>query len=272
MPSGFLYDAGPAGDVNGDGFADFLFQTRYDPLTYMGGAVAISDGPAPPSASSQSFYAFGADYNGDGFADAASMTGDVSPIDITRGGPAGFDPSSPRPSRRPRPRRSVALATIDANGDGYADLAVATSDGVMLVLDGSAAGLGVPTPASQSPPLARPAGSSDTPVATGDFNGDGRPESARRRRGPSPAAASSLPRTSSTSGPRPASPRRAPRSRCPPMRRVRPDSISDVNGDGFEDVTVGLVDRSYQPNGSQTVHATAFLLFLGGPGGLKPAA
>ena len=43
-------------------------------MTYMGGAGGLTEGPSAATEGSQSFYAFGADYDGDGFADAASMT------------------------------------------------------------------------------------------------------------------------------------------------------------------------------------------------------
>ena len=76
-----------------DGYADFLFKTRFTPVTYMGGAGRAQRGAERRSRGSQSFYAFGADYDGDGFADAASCEQWLSTILVTRGGPAGFDPA-----------------------------------------------------------------------------------------------------------------------------------------------------------------------------------
>jgi hypothetical protein len=269
MPEGFIYNAGAAGDVNGDGYADFLFKTRYTSLTYMGGATAISDGPAADAAGSQSFYAFGADYDGDGFADAASMTNGSSAIDITRGGPAGFDRSGGTSITLPADPLIGELATIDANGDGYADLAVATSDGGMLVLAGSATGLGAAAPAFSIASSCSGC-ALDTPLGTGDFNGDGRPDLLTQE---GTVAAGGVVTEAyfvhfgTATG---FSPTSTPLS-LPDNALVNTDSISDVNGDGFEDVTVGLFDTITHPDGSQSYSTTKFMLLLGGPGGLTPA-
>jgi hypothetical protein len=270
MPAGFLYDAGAAGDVNGDGYADFLFKTRYPTLTYMGGAAAISEGPPPASETALSFYAFGADYDADGFADAANMNSNTGPIIVTPGGPAGFDASKVTMIPLPTSGQVGALATIDANGDGYADLAVATSDGVMLVLDGSAAGLGAPTPVFSVTTSCSTCSVLDTPLATGDFNGDGRPDLLTQEgnyESTGGVTAAYFVHFGTATG---FSPTSTPLS-LPDNARVKLDSISDVNGDGFEDVTVGLTDTITQPSGFKTYSTTKFMLLLGGPDGLKPA-
>ena len=64
----------------------------------------------------------------------------------------------------------------DFNADGYDDLALAYEDGRMQVL--TATDVNNPFPQSGNPLLLGPAATFDrlTSLATGDFNGDGRPE------------------------------------------------------------------------------------------------
>jgi FG-GAP-like repeat len=259
MPYGPIYSAGPAGDVNADGYADFLFKTRFTPATYMGGAAGLSDGPIAATEGSQSFYAFGADYDGDGFADAASMTNGVPTVLVTRGGPAGFDASGSITLTPPLPPEIANVVTIDGNGDGYADLAVGTETGDLQILAGSASGLSA-TPIQTLCPSCEFVG----PIGTGDFNGDGFPDLvAQEGMGATLffvhyGTASGFSETSNLLS-------------LPQTASVRPDSISDVNGDGFEDVTAELYETVTDASGAQTIHVTGYRLFLGGAGGLTPA-
>ena len=210
MPYGPIYSAGPAGDIDANGYADFLFKTRFTPVTYMGGAGGLTEGPSAATDGSQSFYAFGADYDGDGFADAASMTNNVSTILVTRGGPAGFDPAGFTTLTPPVPPSIGNFATIDGNGDGYANLAVGTDAGGAQSWPARPAG----SARRQSRRSARRVGSSGqsrpaTSTATGF-----RISSRRRGRGPSPS--------SSTTGRRAASRGPARRCRSPRRRRCAP--------------------------------------------------
>ena len=256
---GAVYDAGPAGDVNGDGYADFLFKTRFSIVTYMGGAGSLTDGPFPAAEGSQSFYAFGGDYDGDGFADAASMTNGSPDVLVTRGGAAGFDPTVFTTLTPPLPPQIGLLATVDANGDGYADLAVGNGPEGIQFLAGAAGGLGA-TPIRI---LCDVCGFA-APIATGDFNGDGRPDIVTQ------AGQGAILFFVHYGTPTGFSDTITPLG-LPDNAVVTPASISDVNGDGFEDVTAGLVDTITNPNGSQTPSVTRFVLLYGGPGGLTPA-
>jgi hypothetical protein len=267
QPAGSFYDTGPAGDVNGDGYADFLFKTRFDILTYLGGAAAITDGQPPAAHGTQSFFAFGADYDGDGFADATSMTNGESTLEVTRGGPGGFDRTMVATITTPEQPKVGALATIDANGDGYADLATELESGGLAIFAGSAQGLS-PTPV-QTIALASScqACSFIAPIGTGDFNGDGLPDLVTQE-GPGPA---NVPVFAVHFGTATGFDPAATNLALPDDARASADSISDVNGDGFEDLTVARLDTIDNPDGSVSYRALRFMLLYGGPGGLTPA-
>jgi hypothetical protein len=259
---GSVYGAGPAGDVDGDGYGDAVAKTRWEAATYMGGTGEIRVAQPPLFEWSQSTCAFGADYDGDGFADAATIAGHGDTLDITRGGPAGFDAAAAYSLKLPGAPLTGGLATVDANGDGYADLAVALYPGLLAILAGSAAGL-EPTPLQQLAVVAPdPTLAYIDPVGSGDFNGDGLPD---------------LVTAEGTSGTHFAihygtgagyDPTATPLD-LPDDASVTAQSIGDVNGDSFEDLTVGLWDTVTDSGGAQRARVTRYLLLLGGLGGLR---
>jgi FG-GAP repeat/FG-GAP-like repeat len=230
----------PAGDVNGDGFADLVVgASEYDnghpnegrALVFHGGPTGLATSPAWTAEGDQPGGNFGiatttaGDVNGDGFADllvGAHLFDDGSVNEgvafLFLGSAAGL---APTPAWRRGGNQDGALfghsvATAgDVNGDGYADAIIGaelfdngtTNEGRAFVFHGSPAGLDTVA----------------TWTAEGDQNG------------------ATFGRFVATAG--------------------------DVNGDGFADVIVGA--PAYDQGESNEGRA---FVFLGGPAGLAPVA
>ncbi|MEU8471417.1 FG-GAP and VCBS repeat-containing protein [Streptomyces sp. NPDC029006] len=153
-----------------------------------GGLLALAAGPA--TAATPAKYAD--DFNGDGYRDYASGWG--GEVTVTYGTATGPGPKTVRFTQDSPGIPGTAgdaggyadsfgnqLAQADLNGDGYADLAVADSSeksgttagaGAVTVLWGARSGLG--TKATRIP--ARSKLAFGAALASGDFNGDGKPD------------------------------------------------------------------------------------------------
>ena len=157
-----------AGDWNGDGRPDLA-------VTKAGSGVQILLGDGTGSFP-QSFIALGnssqalttADFNGDGKPDLAVAGPQVTVL--LGNGTGGFAQASGSPILAGTD--PVSIAATDLNGDGFADLAVAnaTSNNVTVLLGN---GTGAFTQAAGSPVAA---GNKPYWVATGDLNGNGKPD------------------------------------------------------------------------------------------------
>jgi hypothetical protein len=169
----------PAGDLNGDHFADFAIWADFTGTLYAfeGGASRISPPPSATikrSGGALRAIANAGDLDGDGYADLVAATNDASLL-YCPGGASGIDASAIRDL--PVPSTYAVAAAGDVDGDGYGDLAGggslgSSSDtgGSFYVLMGSAA------LAKRAPPsIPAPAGALGFgwSVASGDFDGDG---------------------------------------------------------------------------------------------------
>ncbi|HSN77822.1 MAG TPA: integrin alpha, partial [Anaerolineae bacterium] len=196
---------GPAGDVNGDGYADVIVGAyRYDngqtdegrAFVYHGGAAGLGALAAWTAESDQADAQFGlsvrtaGDVNGDGYADVVvgayaydNGQTDEGAAFVYHGGAAGLGvaPAWTAESDQADARFGWSVGTAgDVNGDGYADVIVGaryfdngqTDEGRAFVYHGSAAGL------SASPVWTAESDQANAsfghPVGTaGDVNGDG---------------------------------------------------------------------------------------------------
>lgn len=251
---GALYGAGPVGDVNGDGYADVLLKTRFVKATYYGGASGLVEGTAPDAATSQSFFGFDGDVNGDGFGDAASTSNGVPNIVETFGSPTGFG-AVPRELSLAMSPRVGDLAMLDANGDGYSDLAVTLGDGSLALFAGAADGLGavpfqtLPAPEQTDPNLLVVS----SPLGAWDFNGDGWSDLVTLDHG----YAIHYGRAGGVD------PEGTPLAL--PSGTVLASRQGDVDGDGFDDLTVLTFEDD--PTTFRRTFTSA-LLYLGRPGGI----
>jgi hypothetical protein len=197
-----------AGDVNGDGFADFLVGAPGAASNagavhlYLGGGSTVSqhvDLVSPDGASSYfgNSVASAGDVNGDGYADfliAAYMTSSstgVAHLYLGEATPTANDWNPPSPTKRidlADPDGANALFGIsvaragDVNGDGYTDFLVGASGFAHLYLGESspAASDWNGASAAKRIDLTNPDGTGSafgsSVAAAGDINGDGYPD------------------------------------------------------------------------------------------------
>lgn len=158
-----------AGDVNGDGFADFAVLANIEKVIriYLGGRAPISETAAAtislPTIDNPVLASAG-DVNGDGYGDLAVGIDDT--VAVYLGGPAGLDTHSPISFQPSGVAYADHLAAGDFNGDGYTDVAIGFGDGgdgKVFVAYGSSTGIALVdapmTPGDQ--------------IVVGDLDGDG---------------------------------------------------------------------------------------------------
>lgn len=177
--------ADPAGDVNGDGYADLVTATwvlSHDLMQLYAGGPAGLDATRPtqqidpPPGYSVSWAAGLGDVNGDGYGDVLEIrrpSPSPVPLIVRFGGPRGM---AATPSQTLPPIVNIyqdIIVHADFNGDRYEDVWLGDPAGAQaLVYYGSNSGLGI-SPVT----LPAPSGSRGFPLNssawTGDFNGDG---------------------------------------------------------------------------------------------------
>jgi hypothetical protein len=249
--TGGLYSLGPAGDVAGTGYADVVFKSRFSEQSWQGSPTGIFTGQPPYVYTSQAVIATDGDFDADGFSDVASSANGQPGFSVSRGSPMGLVPLvDVNLSESPR---LASIAILDANGDGYSDVAVTMADGVEIFAGPLSPGA---TPAS----FVTLAYDNSTAVGAADFNGDGEPDVVINtggtlevhygRGGVPDATAVEL----ATPGPFAAS--------------SALGTFGDVNGDGYDDLTIGIL--TLDP-ASQKYQMRSAMLYPGGPGGLNPA-
>jgi hypothetical protein len=174
---GFAGEAGSAGDLDGDGFADLAVwngsplvpsQPQSATVTvYRGGPAGLSspvtiDGPDAVFANPMRVLSAG-DVNGDGYGDL--LVGGSELAELFLGGPAGLSPTAVQTLAPPadgRPDARWPIGDGDFDGDGHPDAIISGAEGGLLY-DGD----GQTLSAHPGPTFAA------FGALAGDFNGDG---------------------------------------------------------------------------------------------------
>ena len=230
-----------AGDVNGDGFSDFIVGSPdyANGQTFEGAAFLYHGGTTTFVSATRSSSVYGGaqnvdlggntnpagDVNGDGYSDVIVGTVDFNPpvTYVYHGSASGIGPSSVW-----NVAGGSSASAGDVNGDGYSDVIVATNATTSTkIFLGSSTGLAV----SASWTLSFAASSV---ASAGDVNGDGYSDVIVGRSGSNQAyiyygSATTMSTTASTTLTGTAS----------TLFGKSVSSAGDVNGDGFSDVIVG---------------------------------
>jgi hypothetical protein len=179
-PPDFGRTVAGAGDIDGDGFPEVLVSSNYDVWMFHGGAGGLSTEATlvvpPLSQMPVEWRAYGlagvGDVDGDGYGDVAVgtvsnvMSGGI--VTIYRGGAAGLT-ASPTQLEIGDWTFGNTLAATDVNGDGYADILAAGTQGV-YVFEGGPEG---PQNTPILIPVTQPQSNGSFVSSAGDVNGDG---------------------------------------------------------------------------------------------------
>lgn len=293
----------PAGDVNGDGYADLLIGGRYDfgsgltgvAYAYYGSAQGLGTLPnwtAPneqPYQYSQVALASAGDVNGDGYDDVIVgdkyYSGDQMQEGrayLYYGSPSGLNstPGWVADGNQSTQHFGAAVAGVgDVNGDGYDDVLIGapyTRDpstgnvvGQVLLYLGSSNGLSN-TPAWTVLGSGGWTSFGDRLSAAGDVNGDGYADFMASDfffTDDQQAEGRVYLYYGSANGPAPVAAWTADGNQANDYFGMALAPAGDVNGDGYDDVLVGAPSFS-DPEG---IEGRAFL-YYGSPSGLNPSA
>jgi hypothetical protein len=291
----------PAGDVNGDGYADVVLDAQpYDGATegyvlvFYGSSAGLDEKPswAAPSVDGGTYIggrgAAAGDVNGDGYGDLI-----VGAYDFDKGGdqgwkahlylgsPTGLETTTDWTATSANAdefgfAQKVASAG-DVNGDGYDDVLVGSpshdspefSEGEVFLYLGSAAGL-EPDPAWSADSNQEYSFFGTSLASAGDVNGDGYDDivvGAFSYDDPDPSEGAAFLYLGSASGPAESAAWTVRGDKGYANLGMSVSSAGDVDGDGYDDVIVGA--NGYGGAGSG---GGAAFVFLGSASGLATTA
>ena len=232
-------------DLNGDGKPDLILANlQFDEravsvflnTTETGSATAsfaarevVGEGEAP-------FLLTAADLNGDGRSDLiySHLDRDFVSVQLNTTEPGAATPSFAAAQDFATEENANSVKATDVNGDGRRDLVVSTGVGesISVLLNTTAAGAAIP---SFTPHRSFPVGINPRGVATGDLNGDGRPDLVAANLGT--PGVSVLLNTTATGA---MTPSFAPESTITilPTALNQAVTVADLNGDGKPELIV----------------------------------
>jgi hypothetical protein len=220
--------------------------------SYHGGAAGLTTGSTPASETSQSYFTSDGDVDADGFSDAISTSNGAARITVSPGSATGYSaivqtidvPSAEIPL-------ASLLVMLDANGDGFSDLAVTGQDHALRLFAGTASGL------ATTPFQVIASAESLIAEVAGDFNGDGWADLVVVHGGSFGVHNGHAGGVDDLELPLVLPPNAAP--------VATRGAVGDVNGDGYDDLTATVFTTDAVTGVSS---ATGAVLFLGGANGL----
>jgi len=170
IPANLVENFAGIGDINGDGFADIVWTdgsstlARFSTSSGFGGQLAI--GSADGDSEGAAYPILVGDVNGDGRADVVTGRNVRLSIGNTLAGPVLWGPYLIASAGR--------WVLADLNGDGFADLIFVGGADTIAYYSNGGTFIG-PVPVGSADCTDDGAGGcSNTPIAVGDFDGDGR--------------------------------------------------------------------------------------------------
>ena len=270
---GGINNMGPAGDLNGDGYGDLL-ATFYSPstgaqvLTFYGSPIGLISGIAdPPLSGFLSYFGVDGDFDGDGFSDVVNISNGV-PIVLAFGGTTPFLRTSPVAGTTGVPLAHVVPVLFDSNFDGFADLGYIdpAEDALALLRGGPSGPSGVPFQTFLAGPCGSEICPDNTAEATGDFNGDGLLDLILGRGNGDQAGFATELHLGVAGGTFDPNGTTLPVPFTALVEQSR-GGVGDVNGDGIDDVVVGVYADAVTDSVSPLVSVQ---VFTGSRRGLVP--